>query len=99
MRIHKPIGFFLLLWPTLLGLFLAAKGKPNPFIVFIFVSGVFLMRSAGCIINDLADLPFDGHVERTKDRPLVLGTVSVKEALFLCFLLLSLSFILVIQLN
>ena len=66
MRMHKPIGIFLLLWPTLWALWLAGDGQPNLFIVIIFVLGVIIMRAAGCIINDYADRNFDGHVERTR---------------------------------
>ena len=80
MRAHRPIGTLLLLWPTLWALWLAADGTPPFTTVLIFVVGTFLMRSAGCVINDLADRKFDGHVARTKDRPLVAGWVSPKEA-------------------
>lgn len=99
MRLHKPIGIFLLLWPTLWALWLAGHGKPNAWIVMIFVIGVVLMRSAGCIINDFADREFDKHVERTKERPLTSGKVSVKHALILFIVLLSVAFILVLFVN
>ena len=68
MRLDKPIGILLLLWPTLWGLWLSSLGSPNPVVAVIFVLGVVLMRSAGCVINDFADRDFDRHVERTKDR-------------------------------
>ena len=90
MRLHKPIGIFLLLWPTLWALWLAAHGQPHWQVVAIFVAGVILMRSAGCIANDYADRYVDGHVQRTRKRPLVTGEVSTKEALVL-FCLLSLA--------
>lgn len=73
MRAHRPIGTLLLLWPTLWALWLAADGTPPLLVLVIFVLGTFFMRSAGCVINDLADRNFDGHVARTKDRPLVMG--------------------------
>ena len=70
MRLDKPIGILLLLWPTLWGLWLSSYGFPNPDVFVIFVLGVVLMRSAGCVVNDFADRNFDPHVERTRDRPL-----------------------------
>ncbi|MDG1444926.1 MAG: UbiA family prenyltransferase, partial [Methylophilaceae bacterium] len=73
MRLDKPIGILLLLWPTLWGLLLAGDGRPNWPIVFIFIIGVVLMRSAGCVMNDIADRHYDGHVERTQNRPIVNG--------------------------
>jgi 4-hydroxybenzoate polyprenyltransferase len=99
MRVHRPIGTFLLLWPTLWALWIASNGHPDPFIVFIFVSGVFIMRSAGCVINDYADRKFDGHVARTKDQPLITGAVSPKEALLLFSALCLIAFGLVLFLN
>lgn len=87
MRLHKPIGILLLLWPTLWALWLASDGWPNPKMLFIFVAGTFLMRSAGCIVNDIADRHIDGHVERTNQRPLVTGAVTLNEALSLAGLL------------
>ena len=81
MRAHRPIGSLLLLWPTLWALWLAGDGAPSLQLLVIFVLGTFLMRSAGCVINDLADRNFDGHVARTKDRPLVMGWVTPREAL------------------
>ena len=90
MRLDKPIGILLLLWPTLWALWLSAYGQPDWRVVWIFVLGTVLMRSAGCVINDLADRHIDPHVARTKDRPLAAGKVSKKEALTLfCFLSLS----------
>jgi len=93
MRLHKPIGIFLLLWPTLWALWLAAEGKPDRVLVTVFVVGVILMRSAGCVINDVADRRFDRFVERTRERPLVSGKVSVKEALMLFVVLLMIAFL------
>jgi 4-hydroxybenzoate polyprenyltransferase len=99
MRFNKPIGIFLLLWPTLWALVLASNGLPQINILIIFVTGVIVMRAAGCIINDIADRRYDKHVERTKQRPLVSGKVSVKEgAILLVFLFLA-AFILVLFLN
>ena len=83
MRLDKPIGTLLLLWPTLWGLWLATQGTPEPMVLWVFCLGTVLMRSAGCVINDYADRDFDRHVERTKDRPLAAGQVSTKEALLL----------------
>src|SRR5215203_4802445 len=83
MRLVKPIGILLLLWPTLWGLWLAAGGVPSMMVLAIFVMGTVLMRSAGCVVNDYADRDFDGHVERTKNRPLAMRVVSTKEALLL----------------
>ncbi len=80
-RLDKPIGILLLLWPTLWGLWMAAGGLPPVWVLFVFVAGTVLMRSAGCVVNDYADRNFDGHVERTRGRPLVTGAVSVREAL------------------
>ena len=91
MRAHRPIGTLLLLWPTLWALWLAADGTPPWSVLIIFVLGTFFMRSAGCVINDVADRHFDGHVTRTKDRPLVAGWVSVREALTVFVILLTLS--------
>jgi 4-hydroxybenzoate polyprenyltransferase len=81
MRLDKPIGILLLLWPTLWALWIATEGRPPWLLVWIFVLGTVLMRSAGCIVNDYADREFDRHVERTKDRPLTAGKVSVREAM------------------
>ena len=98
-RINKPIGIFLLLWPTLSALFLASGGFPNIKILTIFILGTILMRSAGCVVNDLADRNLDCFVERTKSRPITSGLVSLKGALILSLVLIIFSFMLVIQLN
>jgi len=99
MRLDRPIGIWLLLWPTLWGVWIASHGKPKPQIFLIFVFGTVLMRSAGCAINDYADRSFDPRVARTKDRPLAAGRISTLEALVL-FTILSLSaLILALQLN
>jgi 4-hydroxybenzoate polyprenyltransferase len=98
-RLDRPIGIWLLLWPTLWAVWIASRGKPHPQIFIIFVVGTVLMRSAGCAINDYADRSFDPHVARTKDRPLAAGRISTLEALVL-FALLSLSaLVLALQLN
>ncbi len=99
MRLDKPIGILLLLWPTLWGLWLSSLGSPNPVVAVIFVLGVVLMRSAGCVINDFADRDFDRHVERTKDRPLAARLISPQEALLVAGVLVLLAFLLVLQLN
>ena len=96
MRLDKPIGILLLLWPTLWGLWLSGRGAPNWVVVWIFILGTVLMRSAGCVINDYADRKFDPHVERTKQRPLAAGTVSTREALLLFGFLVFLSFLLIL---
>lgn len=99
MRLDKPIGTLLLLWPTLWALFTAANGLPDLSILTIFVLGVIVMRAAGCVINDYADRDFDGHVKRTANRPLATGKVSATEAKILFSLLLFIAFLLVLQLN
>ena len=99
MRLHRPIGAFLLLWPTLWGIWIASEGRPDPLVLVVFVAGVFLMRSAGCVINDYADRDFDPFVERTRDRPLATGRVSPSEALVLFFALCLVSFGLVLLMN
>ncbi|QKE65285.1 4-hydroxybenzoate octaprenyltransferase [Aquipseudomonas campi] len=99
MRLDKPIGIYLLLWPTLWALWVASKGLPDFKLLFIFVVGVLLMRAAGCVINDYADRHFDGHVARTQARPLASGKISVREALTLFAVLVALSFILVLFTN
>jgi 4-hydroxybenzoate polyprenyltransferase len=98
-RFDKPIGTLLLLWPTLWALWIAAGGVPDYDLLLIFIAGTFLMRSAGCVINDLADRHLDGSVKRTSGRPLVIGAVSEKEALILLGVLLTLAFILVLFTN
>ncbi|MBZ4200905.1 MAG: 4-hydroxybenzoate octaprenyltransferase [Methylotenera sp.] len=99
MRLDKPIGILLLLWPTLWALWVASNGRPDWLILLIFVSGTVLMRSAGCVMNDLADSKYDGLVERTKNRPLAIQEVSKKEALLLAAALTLLAFIFVCALN
>jgi 4-hydroxybenzoate polyprenyltransferase len=98
-RLDKPIGTLLLLWPTLWALWIAAEGVPDIGLLAIFVAGTFLTRSAGCIINDLADRRVDGAVRRTSSRPLVTGAVSEKEAIVLFFALMLLAFALVLFTN
>ena len=98
-RFDKPIGTLLLVWPTLWALWLAAQGVPDVTLLVIFVLGTFLTRSAGCIVNDLADRKLDGAVARTNARPLVTGAVTVREALVLFVALLLLAFILVLFTN
>ena len=98
MRLDKPIGILLLLWPTLWALWLSARGRPNWLVVWIFVLGTVLMRSAGCVINDLADRNFDPHVARTRERPLAAGRVSVNEAILLFLALVAAAFALVLPL-
>ncbi|OGT52703.1 MAG: 4-hydroxybenzoate polyprenyltransferase [Gammaproteobacteria bacterium RIFCSPHIGHO2_12_FULL_41_15] len=99
MRFHRPIGFLLLLWPTLWALWTADYSQPPLFILFIFSLGVIVMRSAGCIINDIADRNFDGKVVRTQARPLVTGAVTIKEAWILLIMLCLLAFVLVLFLH
>ncbi|SFC27026.1 4-hydroxybenzoate polyprenyltransferase [Marinospirillum celere] len=99
MRLDRPIGTWLLMWPTLWALWFAAEGLPDLNILVIFVLGVILMRAAGCVINDYADRNFDGHVERTQKRPLATGEVSAREALILFALLSLAAFILVLFTN
>jgi 4-hydroxybenzoate polyprenyltransferase len=99
MRLDKPIGILLLLWPALWGLWLAAYGVPDLDILMIFVTGTVLVRSAGCVVNDYADRAFDAHVERTRDRPLAAGLVKPWEALVLASLLFIVAFGLVLHTN
>ena len=99
LRLDKPIGILLLLWPTLWGLWLAAGGWPPLHILLIFCVGVVLMRSAGCAVNDYADRDFDAHVERTSQRPLATGEVSRREALLLAAGLALVSFLLILPLD
>ncbi|QPB80982.1 4-hydroxybenzoate octaprenyltransferase [Proteus sp. GOKU] len=99
MRIDKPIGALLLLWPTYWALWIAAKGFPDWHILIVFTIGVFSMRAAGCVINDFADRKIDGSVERTKNRPLPSGAVTEKESKILFIVLVLLSFALVLTLN
>lgn len=99
MRLNKPIGILLLLWPMLWGLWFAAQGVPDWSILVIFVMGTVLMRSAGCVINDFADRNIDPHVERTKHRPMAVGKVSSREAIVLAAGLSLCAFILILPLN
>lgn len=98
-RFDRPIGTLLLLWPTLWALWLAAKGVPDYHLLAIFIAGTFLTRSAGCIVNDLADRDLDGAVARTKARPLVTGAVTVVEAIALFVGLLLVALVLVLFTN
>jgi 4-hydroxybenzoate polyprenyltransferase len=99
MRFHKPIGIFLLLWPTLWALWIAGKGSPKPLVAAIMVAGVVIMRAAGCVINDYADRQFDPLVSRTRDRPIAAGRVTKNEALGLFAVLCLIAFALVLMLN
>ncbi|MDU1268015.1 MAG: UbiA family prenyltransferase [Escherichia coli] len=99
MRTDKPIGALLLLWPTLWALWVATPGVPQLWILAVFVAGVWLMRAAGCVVNDYADRKFDGHVKRTANRPLPSGAVTEKEARALFVVLVLISFLLVLTLN
>jgi 4-hydroxybenzoate polyprenyltransferase len=99
MRLDRPIGSLLLLWPTLWALWFASNGRPEPRVLMVFVLGVFVMRSAGCVINDYADRDFDPHVERTRDRPLAARRVAPREALALFAVLCAIAFALVLVLN
>jgi len=98
-RLDKPIGILLLLWPTLWALWLSSRGHPSWRIVWIFILGTVLMRSAGCAINDYADRNFDGHVARTRARPLAAGLIKPWEALMVAAVLALAAFALVLQLN
>ncbi|SMF24473.1 4-hydroxybenzoate polyprenyltransferase [Alteromonadaceae bacterium Bs31] len=99
MRLNRPIGIYLVLWPTLWSLWLAAEGFPRLDILLIFIAGVILMRSAGCVINDFADRHVDGHVSRTHARPIVAGEVSAPEAVILFGVLSLAAFVLVLFTN
>ncbi|MCA3074500.1 MAG: 4-hydroxybenzoate octaprenyltransferase [Rhodocyclaceae bacterium] len=99
MRLDRPVGILLLLWPALWALWLASRGQPDLVLVWIFVLGAALMRSAGCVVNDIADRNFDRHVARTRDRPITAGLVGVKEALVLAAVLTVLAGSLVLMLN
>jgi 4-hydroxybenzoate polyprenyltransferase len=98
-RLDKPIGIYLLLWPTLWALVIAGEGSPSLANLVIFILGVNLMRAAGCVINDYADRNFDGHVSRTRARPLASGRVTPREALVFFAVLVALSFVLVLFTN
>jgi 4-hydroxybenzoate polyprenyltransferase len=99
MRLDKPIGTLLLLWPTLWALWIATDGLPSPHLLLVFIAGVFLTRSAGCIMNDYADRNFDRYVARTSERPLTTGKVTPREAGFLMTVLLAAAFLLVLSTN
>jgi len=99
MRIDKPIGSLLLLWPTLWALWIAAQGIPDVGVLMVFIAGVFVMRSAGCVINDFADRKVDGFVERTKNRPLPSGRATSREAIILFIALSCCAFLLVLSQN
>ncbi|BAU46682.1 4-hydroxybenzoate polyprenyltransferase [Sulfurifustis variabilis] len=99
MRLHRPIGILLLAWPTLWALWIAGEGRPDAKVLAVFLAGIALMRSAGCVINDYADRDFDPHVERTRDRPIAAGRVSPNEALALFAVLALVAFGLVLLLN
>ena len=98
-RLHQPVGIWLLLWPTLWALWIAGEGRPDERVFIVFVLGTVVMRSAGCIINDYADRKIDAHVWRTRDRPLATGEVSVPEALALFVVLMLIGLALVLTLN
>ena len=99
MRLDKPIGILLLLWPTLWALWIAADGLPAWSVLLVFIAGVVLMRSAGCIINDYADREVDRHVERTANRPITSGVITSKAALQLFVALVLIAFLLVLTMN
>lgn len=99
MRLDKPIGILLLLWPTLWALWIAGEGRPEPIFIAIFTMGTILMRSAGCVMNDIADRKYDAHVARTQARPLATGEVTVKDAVILAAVLSLIAFGLVLFLN
>jgi 4-hydroxybenzoate polyprenyltransferase len=99
MRLNRPIGIYLLLWPTLWALWIAGEGHADLLVIFVFISGVVLMRSAGCVINDYADREFDPHVERSRDRPIAAGRVKPKEAMVLFVVLCLGAFSLVLLMN
>jgi 4-hydroxybenzoate polyprenyltransferase len=99
MRLHRPIGIWLLLWPTLWAVWIAAAGSPDQRLFVIFVLGTIVVRSAGCVINDFADRRIDPHVERTADRPLATGEVAPLEALILFAALMLIALGLVVTLN
>ncbi|UQB42150.1 4-hydroxybenzoate octaprenyltransferase [Thiomicrospira microaerophila] len=99
MRLDKPIGIYLVLWPALWALWLAAEGKPPGLVLLVFILGAIIMRSAGCVINDYADRHWDGEVSRTCNRPLATGVLTAKQALGLFVLLCFIGFSLVLLLN
>ena len=99
MRLHQPVGFLLLLWPTLWALWVASNGNPSWKLIVLFSLGALLMRSAGCVINDIADCRFDGFVERTKNRPLIIGIINTCEAFLLFFILCLLALLLALYMG
>jgi len=99
MRLDRPIGILLLLWPTLWAIWMASDGHPPLLILLIFVAGTILMRSAGCVINDYADRDIDKHVKRTQQRPVTSGQVTPREALWLAAALAAIAFLLILPLN
>ncbi|MFT7549614.1 MAG: 4-hydroxybenzoate polyprenyltransferase, partial [Candidatus Azotimanducaceae bacterium] len=99
MRLDRPIGWLLLMWPTLWALWIAGDGRPDPAVVVIFLAGVIVMRAAGCVVNDIADSDFDKHVARTEGRPLASGQLSIKQAWGLFFGLGVVALLIVLQLN
>ncbi len=98
-RLHRPVGIWLLLWPTLWGLWFAAGGVPPTKVLWVFALGVVLMRSAGCVINDVLDKDFDGHVERTRDRPIAAGLVTRQEGVRIFVALALIAYGLTTKLN
>ncbi|PWV76673.1 4-hydroxybenzoate octaprenyltransferase [Halomonas sp. A11-A] len=99
MRLNRPIGTWLVMWPTLWALWVAAEGTPGRRVLLIFIAGVYLMRAAGCVVNDYADRHFDGHVKRTRLRPLATGRISEGEAQALFLILVMAAFVLVLFTN
>ena len=99
MRVDKPIGTYLVIWPMLWALWVAGAGHPDAFVVFVFLTGAFLMRSAGCVINDFADRNIDLYVQRTQGRPLATGEASPAEAIALFAVLVLAAFLLVLLMN
>jgi 4-hydroxybenzoate polyprenyltransferase len=98
-RLDRPIGTWLLMWPALWGLWIAGAGRPHPRVLIVFVAGVFVMRAAGCVINDYADRNIDPHVRRTRDRPLAARRVAPREALYLFAVLIAVALYLVTRLD
>ena len=98
-RLDRPIGTWLLLWPALWALWIAGAGRPHPKVLMVFVAGVFVMRAAGCVINDFADRNIDPHIRRTRDRPLAARRVSPREALYLFAILITVALYLVTRLD
>ncbi len=98
-RLDRPIGIYLLLWPMLWALWIASEGRPNAWVTIVFILGVILMRSAGCVLNDFADRDFDGHVQRTAKRPIPAGRVKAQEALLVAAALTLFALLLVLTLG